>query len=166
LLRRDLVSAENFAGSSHHLCGVALTQECARAQQSYEVTVQNGVAMERGTAWTLNADIYRPKAEGKFPVIMMRTPYDKSVGWSASPASRSTHGYIVIIQDVRGRYTSEGKSIHSATSLPTATTRLNGLPRCRTRTQSGMMGGFLCRRDANRLPRLYIRRILRESARW
>ncbi|MDG6926779.1 MAG: hypothetical protein JRN09_09540, partial [Nitrososphaerota archaeon] len=27
---------------------------------------------------TLYADVYRPNAEGKFPVILMRTPYDKT----------------------------------------------------------------------------------------
>ena len=59
---------------------------------------------------TLYADIYRPKADGKFPVILMRTPYDKSVGWAAAPAYQiASHGYIAVVQDVRGRYTSEGE---------------------------------------------------------
>ncbi len=82
---------------------VALTQHSARAQQSYEVSTQNGVAMRTRDGVTLNADIYHPKADGKFPVILMRTPYDKSVGWAASPAYQiATHGYVVIVQDVRG----------------------------------------------------------------
>jgi uncharacterized protein len=90
------------------LCGAnALTQHCAHAQQSYEVVVQNGVHMKTRDGVTLSADIYRPKADGKFPVILMRTPYDKSVGWAASPAYQiAAHNYVVIIQDVRGRYTS------------------------------------------------------------
>jgi uncharacterized protein len=59
---------------------------------------------------TLYSDIYRPKADGTFPVILMRTPYDKSVSWAAAPAYQiATHGYVVIVQDVRGRYTSEGE---------------------------------------------------------
>src|SRR5450631_2385302 len=59
---------------------------------------------------TLHADIYRPRADGTFPVILMRTPYDKSVSWAAAPAYQiATHGYVVIVQDVRGRYTSEGE---------------------------------------------------------
>lgn len=59
---------------------------------------------------TLNADIYRPKADGKFPVILMRTPYDKSVTWAVTPAYQiAAHGYVVVIQDVRGRYTSQGE---------------------------------------------------------
>jgi putative CocE/NonD family hydrolase len=57
---------------------------------------------------TLYADIFRPKAEGRFPVLLQRTPYDKNngVGFGLEGAAR---GYVVIIQDVRGRFTSEGE---------------------------------------------------------
>lgn len=84
--------------------------EAARAQQPYAVIVQGGVGMTTRDGVRLNADIYRPKADGKFPVILMRTPYDKSEGWAVAPAFQiAAHGYVVIIQDVRGRYTSEGE---------------------------------------------------------
>src|SRR6266851_6393809 len=83
---------------------------CAQAQQSYEVVAQNGVPMKTRDGVTLRADIYRPKADGKFPVILMRTPYDKSASWAVSPGYQlATHGYVVVVQDVRGRYTSEGE---------------------------------------------------------
>ena len=58
----------------------------------------------------LFADVYRPKSDDKFPVILMRTPYDKSAGWAVSSAFKIVpRGYVLIIQDVRGRYTSEGE---------------------------------------------------------
>jgi uncharacterized protein len=58
----------------------------------------------------LFADVYHPKSDEKFPVILMRTPYDKSVGWTVSAAFKIVpRGYVVVIQDVRGRYTSEGE---------------------------------------------------------
>jgi putative CocE/NonD family hydrolase len=83
---------------------------CVRAQQSYAVIAQSGVPMKTRDGVTLYSDIYRPKADGRFPVILMRTPYDKSVGWAVAPAYQVvTHGYVVIVQDVRGRYTSEGE---------------------------------------------------------
>jgi uncharacterized protein len=93
------------------MCAVVLSAPCSlRAQQTYEVIVQNGAQMKTRDGVTLRADIYRPKADGKFPAILMRTPYDKSVGWAAAPAYQiATHGYVVVIQDVRGRYTSEGE---------------------------------------------------------
>ena len=82
----------------------------AQAQQTYEVIAQNGVLMKTRDGVTLYADIYRPRADGKFPVILMRTPYDKSVSWAVSPAYQiAAHGYVVVVQDVRGRYTSEGE---------------------------------------------------------
>jgi uncharacterized protein len=79
-------------------------------QQTYSVAVQNGAAMKTRDGVTLYADVYRPKAEGTFPVILMRTPYDKNVSWAVGPAFElATHGYVVVVQDVRGRYTSEGE---------------------------------------------------------
>ncbi len=83
---------------------------CARAQQGYAVITQNGVPMKTRDGVTLYSDIYRPRADGTFPVILMRTPYDKSVSWAVGPAYQiAAHGYVVIVQDVRGRYTSEGE---------------------------------------------------------
>jgi hypothetical protein len=75
-----------------------------------DMIIQHGVAMKTRDGVTLYADIYRPNSTEKFPVILMRTPYDKSVGWAVSPAFRIVaRGYVFIIQDVRGRYTSEGE---------------------------------------------------------
>lgn len=60
----------------------------------------------------LDADIYRPDAEGEFPVLLMRQPYGRAIASTvvyAHPVWYAAHGYIVVIQDVRGRGTSEGE---------------------------------------------------------
>lgn len=60
----------------------------------------------------LDADIYRPSAEGKYPVLLMRQPYGRSIASTvvyAHPSWYAAQGYIVAIQDVRGRGTSEGE---------------------------------------------------------
>jgi putative CocE/NonD family hydrolase len=77
------------------------------AAERYAITIERGVAVKMRDGVVLRADIYRPSAEGKFPVLLQRTPYDKrgSVDFGPKAAAR---GYVVIIQDVRGRYTSEG----------------------------------------------------------
>ena len=76
---------------------------------SADIIIQHNVPMKTRDGVTLYADIYRPKAAEQFPVILMRTPYDKSVDWAVAPVFRIVpRGYVVIIQDVRGRYTSEG----------------------------------------------------------
>jgi len=62
--------------------------------------------MRDGTV--LRADIYRPKADGKFPVLLERTPYDKRMAVDTG-MRYAAQGYVVIIQDVRGRFASEGE---------------------------------------------------------
>jgi hypothetical protein len=75
-----------------------------------DIIIQHDVPMKTRDGVTLYADIYRPKSTDKLPVILMRTPYDKSVNWAVSPSFKMVpRGYVVIIQDVRGRYTSGGE---------------------------------------------------------
>ncbi len=60
----------------------------------------------------LDADVYYPDAEGPFPVLLMRQPYGRAIASTvvyAHPSWYAAHGYIVVIQDVRGRGTSEGE---------------------------------------------------------
>jgi putative CocE/NonD family hydrolase len=58
-------------------------------------------------------DVYRPARNGvavdeRLPVLLNRTPYDKgSLADDAKYFAR--HGYVVAVQDVRGRYESEGR---------------------------------------------------------
>jgi hypothetical protein len=84
--------------------------QVAPSQPASNIVVQHDVPMKTRDGLTLYADIYRPNSTGKLPVILMRTPYDKSVGWAVGPVYKMVpRGYVVIIQDVRGRYTSEGE---------------------------------------------------------
>src|SRR5207302_398869 len=70
------------------------------------------IPMRDGAA--LAADVYRPARdgvpiEGRFPALLMRTPYNKEV--RAAPFARyfASRGYVVVVQDVRGRYRSQGR---------------------------------------------------------
>src|SRR5499427_2840429 len=74
----------------------------------YEVTIERGVAAKMRDGVTLRADIYRPKADGQFPVLLVRTPYDKQ-GIMSFGLRAAKRGYVVVAQDVRGRFTSEGE---------------------------------------------------------
>ncbi|MGB7548965.1 MAG: CocE/NonD family hydrolase, partial [Terracidiphilus sp.] len=73
-----------------------------------EIVVERGVAMKTRDGVTLRADIYRLAGEGSFPVLLQRTPYNKdnTDDFARQAAAR---GYLVVVQDVRGRYTSEGE---------------------------------------------------------
>ncbi|NET05302.1 MAG: CocE/NonD family hydrolase [Symploca sp. SIO2B6] len=60
----------------------------------------------------LDADIYRPDSGDEFPVLLMRQPYGKAIASTvvyAHPSWYAAYGYMVVIQDVRGRGTSEGE---------------------------------------------------------
>jgi len=78
------------------------------AAEHYAVRVERDVSAKMRDGVTLRADIYRPDADGKFPVLLQRTPYNKSGGSMNFAYLAATRGYVVVIQDVRGRYTSEG----------------------------------------------------------
>jgi uncharacterized protein len=78
------------------------------SRQTYEVVVERGVAAAMRDGVTLRADIYRPRTDGKFPVLLQRTPYDKNNSF-AFGMKAAAKGYVVVIQDVRGRYTSDGE---------------------------------------------------------
>jgi putative CocE/NonD family hydrolase len=59
----------------------------------------------------LRADVWRPAAEGRFPVLVYRTPYDRrrAQGEGTTVVKAAERGYAVVVQDVRGRYGSEGE---------------------------------------------------------
>ena len=72
------------------------------AADSYEATIERSAPIKMRDGITLRADICRPKADGQFPVLLTRTPYDKNrvTDFCLKAAER---GYIVVVQDVRGR---------------------------------------------------------------
>ena len=59
----------------------------------------------------LRADVLRPTEEGKFPVLVYRTPYGKEAAQREYTTFRHAveRGYAVVVQDVRGRFQSEGE---------------------------------------------------------
>jgi uncharacterized protein len=75
------------------------------------LTVQRNVPCPMRDGVRLMSDIYRPAGDGPFPVILIRLPYDKTQAENISyshPSWYARHGYIVVSQDARGRYASEG----------------------------------------------------------
>src|SRR5215467_2535941 len=60
----------------------------------------------------LRANVYRPAGEGRWPVLLTRLPYGKDLPLGGSildPAQAARRGYVVIVQDTRGRFMSEGE---------------------------------------------------------
>ena len=84
------------------------------AADQYAVTYERNVEVKMRDGVKLKADIFRPQAEGKFPVLLQRTPYNKDNGvdFGLKGAAR---GYVVIFEDVRGRYASRTPSASTRT---------------------------------------------------
>ncbi len=90
------------------LATILLPCAAVPAQSDANIVVEKNVAMKTRDGVTLRADIYRPAGDGNFPVLLTRTPYDKSTmaGFGPKGAER---GFMVVEQDVRGRFASEGE---------------------------------------------------------
>jgi putative CocE/NonD family hydrolase len=78
-----------------------------------DVTLERDVDCRLSDGAVLRADVYRPASEVSLPVLLMRLPYGKTTAganWGyAHPAWYASRGYVVAVQDVRGRYASEGE---------------------------------------------------------
>jgi putative CocE/NonD family hydrolase len=80
-------------------------------EQRYEIQMERDIIAKMRDGVVLRADVFRPTAAGRFPVIMQRTPYNKA-NYNANGAPfairAAARGYVVILQDVRGRFASDG----------------------------------------------------------
>ena len=77
-----------------------------------EVLIQRNVPAVMRDGTSLMSNVYRPAAEGEYPVLLARLPYGKDLPIDTTyldPLRAVRHGYIVVVQDVRGRYASEGR---------------------------------------------------------
>ncbi len=90
----------------------ALKETTVKLQKSVLVPMRDGAR--------LSTDIYFPVSRGKpLPVILIRTPYNKNTyrdykTTNSIPHFFAAQNYIVAVQDVRGRYESEGNFLLSA----------------------------------------------------
>jgi uncharacterized protein len=74
-------------------------------------TEQRDVPATMRDGTILRANVFTPDQAGSYPVILMRLPYNKDVAQTyvyASPGYYASHCYVVVIQDVRGQYQSDG----------------------------------------------------------
>src|SRR6187402_436118 len=83
---------------------------CLCYGQKEPIRIQRHLATPMRDGVKLYGDLYRPAREGKFPVLVIRTPYGvQRDGGHENLIKLAQHGYAVFMQDVRGRYESEGK---------------------------------------------------------
>jgi putative CocE/NonD family hydrolase len=82
--------------------------------EAAEIAVERDVAATMRDGIVLRADVYRPASGGPYPVLLNRTAYDKGAA-TGQPKSAydelARAGYVVVVQDTRGRYASEGEFV-------------------------------------------------------
>jgi putative CocE/NonD family hydrolase len=77
------------------------------------VIIERDVPMTTRDGVTLRADVYRPEGAGRHPVLLSRLPYDKSLRRRPGDIDIFVeHGYVVIFQDTRGRFASDGEEFY------------------------------------------------------
>ena len=69
------------------------------------VIIERNVPVPMRDGTILRADVHRPDRGGPYPVLVRRTPYGKGGNFNQLVKA----GYIVVSQDARGRYESEGE---------------------------------------------------------
>jgi putative CocE/NonD family hydrolase len=93
------------------LLASAILFSAATAAESsrYEVVIEKNVPAKMRDGVTLRADVYRPTVPGRFPALLQRTPYSKNVprDWTTFQ-DFAARGFVVVVQDTRGRYMSDG----------------------------------------------------------
>ncbi|HEX5227707.1 MAG TPA: CocE/NonD family hydrolase [Bryobacteraceae bacterium] len=87
------------------LCGASLL--CATTPVPYAKLLHVRVAMRDHVR--LEANVFHPVGNGRFPTVLLRTPYGKGADLPAGYQSFINRGYAVMMQDVRGRYASGGE---------------------------------------------------------
>ena len=94
------------------------------SHQEYDVICESNVMVRMRDGVMLATDIYFPamdgrRADDKFPVILERTPYDKAAPNNVTKGKYfGRRGYVCAIQDVRGRFKSDGEWYAFALEAP------------------------------------------------
>ncbi|MFH1086273.1 MAG: CocE/NonD family hydrolase, partial [Chloroflexota bacterium] len=125
----------------------------------YDTIVQPNVMVPMRDGVRLATDLYFPAhdgriAPGRYPVIMERTPYDKC-GRHDEGLYFARRGYVAAMQDVRGRYASQGEwyaFAHEAPDGYDAVEWLAAQPWCTGKI--GTIGGSYCGSDQSALATL------------
>jgi len=77
-----------------------------------DVTIEHDVPATMRDGVVLRADVYRPTTRGPWPVLLTRLPYGKNLPLFVAlldPVGAARRGFIVVVQDTRGRFASDGE---------------------------------------------------------
>ena len=76
--------------------------------EQFEVKATRGNKAVMRDGVRLSVDVFQPKADGRFPAILIITPYGNNPGYQKRGTWFAQRGYVVAVADSRGRFDSEG----------------------------------------------------------
>ncbi len=79
---------------------------------SQQILIERDVEATMRDGTVLSANVYRPNTQEPLPVLLTRLPYGKDLPLGTAlldPVKAAAAGYLVVIQDTRGRYRSSGE---------------------------------------------------------
>jgi uncharacterized protein len=85
----------------------------ARSLSALGVDLEHDVPAPMRDGTVLRADVYRPRSDQPCPALVCRTAYGKrgeafGADYPGIAHGLAARGYMVVVQDVRGRYASDG----------------------------------------------------------
>jgi len=106
------------------------------------IVKQLHVAVPMRDGVRLSANVFLPGEHVRVPALLVRTPYGKGDDITPNYQVFVEHGYAVVVQDVRGRYESEGEFQPLTQEAPDGDDTLNWIARQSwSNGRIGMMGG-------------------------
>ncbi|HKH72746.1 MAG TPA: CocE/NonD family hydrolase, partial [Vicinamibacterales bacterium] len=83
--------------------------ETTLSKPAYRVRIENDVHVTMRDGVNVSVDIYRPDAPGRFPSILIRTPYNNNTDQAVAQGKWfAERGYVMVQADVRGKFDSAG----------------------------------------------------------
>lgn len=124
---------------------VLAVQGPARPEPHYAVRLEPSVMVPMRDGIRLSTDLYFPEGvRERLPAVLMRTPYDKNRARGEESTARwfAGQGYVVAVQDKRGKYESEGLYVVSGGDVPDGDDTINWL--ARQSWSTGKVGTYGC----------------------
>ena len=88
---------------------VRFWDDATLSKPAHRVRIENDIRVAMRDGVTVSVDIYRPDADGRFPSILIRTPYNNNTDQAVAQGKWfAERGYVVIQGDVRGKFDSGG----------------------------------------------------------
>ena len=121
VFERTIVLSVLWFGLVASSAGQAVSPRYPWPAPKYQVRTEKSIMVPMRDGTKLSTDVYFPEGAGdRLPVILIRTPYSKKqfrgerlyktiYPHSPDAAQFASQGYIVVVQDTRGRFESEGE---------------------------------------------------------